>query len=139
MESAHPPALKIKIKTPCGPRQADVIYQAMAATPEAKVKSLVVTILKSHGAYYFFSSTHGFGRSGVPDITACYRGNYIGIECKAGANKPTPLQDREIAAIHKAGGVALVINENNMHSLRDLLTRIDNEVDDRTTEQDSFT
>lgn len=103
----------------------------MASTPEAKVKSQVVSILKAHGVYYFFSATHGYGKSGVPDITACYKGRYIGIECKAGNNKPTALQDREIVAIHKAGGVAMVINENNINAVREILTRIDNETNAR--------
>jgi Holliday junction resolvase len=99
----------------------------MASTPEAKVKRLVVDILKTHGAYYFFSATHGFGRSGVPDITVCLRGRFIFIECKAGKNKPTELQEREIAAAKNAGGVALVINENNMAELRAVLQEISND------------
>jgi hypothetical protein len=100
----------------------------MATTPEAKVKSQVVGILKAHGVYYFFSSTHGYGRSGIPDITACHKGRYLGIECKAGKNTTTELQDRELAAIHRAGGIAIVINETNLQNLKDILTRIDHEV-----------
>ena len=52
----------------------------MAATPEVKVKQSVVKLLKHYGAYYFFSATHGFGRSGIPDITACLRGLFVAIE-----------------------------------------------------------
>ena len=54
----------------------------MATTPEKKVKDKVVKLLKSHEIYYFFPATHGFGRSGVPDITCCVRGNFVGIECR---------------------------------------------------------
>lgn len=100
----------------------------MASTPEAKVKRLVVDILKTHGAYYFFSATHGFGRSGVPDITACLRGRFISIECKAGKNKPTELQERELAAVKTAGGRAVVINENNMVELKAVLQEISNDI-----------
>jgi len=46
----------------------------MAATPEKRVKDKVVSILKAEGAYYFFPMTHGYGRSGVPDIVACVNG-----------------------------------------------------------------
>ena len=99
----------------------------MASTPEAKVKRLVVDILKTYGAYHFFSATHGFGRSGIPDITACLRGRFIFIECKAGKNKPTELQEREIAAAKNAGGVALVINENNAAELKAALRGISND------------
>ena len=56
----------------------------MAMTPEAKVKNKAVKQLKELGAYYFFPATAGFGKSGVPDIVACYKGMFFGIECKAG-------------------------------------------------------
>jgi len=93
----------------------------MALTPEKKVKNKVVALLKERGAYYFFPATYGMGRSGVPDIVACYRGRFIGIECKAGKNTPTELQKRELAAIKTAGGSSVVINENNIHELKEIL------------------
>jgi len=97
----------------------------MADTPEKKVKAKVVEILKAHGVYYFFPATHGMGRSGVPDIVCCYRGCFIGIECKAGENKITPLQDREIKRIKDAGGVAVVINEKTLGEVAVLLNVIE--------------
>jgi hypothetical protein len=99
----------------------------MAATPEAKVKAKVVALLKAYGAYYFFPATHGFGRSGVPDVVACLLGRFVAVECKAGKNTTTPLQDREIAAIKAADGDALVVNENNLAELEGILERIKNE------------
>lgn len=85
----------------------------MAATPEKKVKDKVVARLKAEGVYYFFPATHGFGRSGVPDIVCCVNGKFLAIECKAGKNKPTALQEREINAIRGNGGVAIVVNEDS--------------------------
>lgn len=96
----------------------------MASTPEAKVKAKVVGILKDEGAYYFFPATHGYGRSGVPDIVACVGGHFLAIECKAGKNKPTALQVREIENIRKAGGVAIVANEENWELVRDLVRKL---------------
>lgn len=93
----------------------------MAATPEKKVKSRVEAILKAAGAYYFFPATHGYGRSGVPDIVACLKGQFIGIECKAGRGTTTALQERELSRIREAGGVALVIHEGNFDVLKQLL------------------
>ena len=52
----------------------------MAATPEKKVKDKVVAILKRFGVYYFFPATHGYGRSGVPDIICCFKGFFLAIE-----------------------------------------------------------
>lgn len=89
----------------------------MASTSEKKVKDRVVKILKDNGVYYFFPATYGMGRSGVPDIICCVNGRFIAIECKAGGNKPTTLQQRELKLIADAGGSALVINEQNVEGV----------------------
>jgi len=86
----------------------------MSSTPETKVKRVVTKHLKAMGAYYFYPVTGGYGRSGVPDIIGCHKGKFFGIECKAGKNKTTPLQDKNLSDISSAGGIALVINEDNM-------------------------
>ncbi len=94
----------------------------MAQTPEQKVKRKVVKQLKALGAYYFFPATGGYGKSGVPDIIVCYRGRFIGIECKAGKNKCTTLQLKNIDEILDNGGIALVVNEENIDCVTNLLT-----------------
>jgi Holliday junction resolvase len=93
----------------------------MAMTPEAKVKKVVVAQLKALGAYYFYPVTGGYGSSGVPDIVGCYKGAFFGIECKAGKNTATALQQKNLDHIRSAGGVAMVINENSMHNIKELL------------------
>ena len=90
-------------------------------TPEAKVKKKVVEQLKQLRAYYFYPVTGGYGRSGVPDIIGCYEGLFFGIECKAGNNKPTPLQEKNLKEIRGAGGLDMVVNEDNMHTVMDEL------------------
>lgn len=96
----------------------------MALTPERKVKNQVVTVLKEHGAYHFFPAANGLGRAGIPDIIVCHHGLFVAIECKAGKGKTTALQDRELARIRTANGVALVINETNVDLVRLVLTSI---------------
>jgi Archaeal holliday junction resolvase (hjc) len=93
-------------------------------TPEAKVKKKVVDVLKKNNAYYFFPATGGYGRSGVPDIVCCYRGIFVAIECKAGSNKPTPLQEAEMQKIREAQGFVLVVNETNIEDVAILLRDI---------------
>ena len=93
----------------------------MVMKPEAKVKKVVVRQLKLLGAYYFYPVTGGYGASGVPDIVGCYKGKFFGIECKAGSNKPTPLQRKNLTDIELAGGMAVVVNEKNMNIIEDLL------------------
>ncbi len=96
----------------------------MAKTPEKIVKDKVVAAMKAEGVYYFFPATHGFGRSGVPDVVACVGGHFVAIECKAGKNKPTALQVREIEAIRRANGTAVVVNEENWDMVPDMLRRL---------------
>ena len=93
----------------------------MATTPEKKVKDKVVKLLKKYKAYYFFPASYGMGRSDVPDVVACANGYFIGIECKAGKNKPTLLQQRELSLIEDAGGTAIVVNEDNLDELETIL------------------
>lgn len=94
------------------------------ATPESKVKKQVKKILDDIGAYHFSPMMDGYGRSGVPDIIACYKGKFIGIECKAGDNKPTLLQLRNIEDIKRNQGLAIVVNEGNIESLLALVKEI---------------
>lgn len=93
----------------------------MAQTPEAKVKAKVAKILKGLGCYYFYPVTGGFGRSGVPDIIGCYEGHMFGIECKAGNNKPTALQTKNLIEIEQAQGIAMVVNETNITEVEAVL------------------
>ena len=94
-------------------------------TPEKKVKTKVVAILKTFGAYYFYASTGGYGASGVPDIIGCHKGRFFGIECKAGKGKTTALQEKNIAQIKTTGGLAIVVNEDNIEDVDKLMIEID--------------
>jgi len=96
----------------------------VAQTPEAKVKAKITQVLRDEGVYYFFPATHGYGRSGVPDIVCCVGGAFLGIEVKAGKNKPTALQTRELEAIRRCGGVAVVANEENWDMIRPLVRQL---------------
>jgi Holliday junction resolvase len=87
-------------------------------TPEKKVKTKVVAILKEFGAYYFYPVTGGYGASGVPDIVGCYMGKFFAIECKAGKGKTTALQ----------GGLAIVVNEDNIEDVGNLMRQIERSV-----------
>jgi Holliday junction resolvase len=86
----------------------------VAQTPESKVKAAVKKILDAHGVYHFSPAANGYGRVGVPDIICCVNGYFLALECKAGKGKTTALQDRELVAITKAGGVSVVITEESV-------------------------
>jgi len=94
----------------------------MAQTPEAKVKKQIRKILDEVGAYYAMPIGSGYGNSGVPDFLICIGGHFVAIEAKAGNNKPTALQESHIERIREAAGTALVINETNIHTLKEALS-----------------
>lgn len=88
---------------------------------EKWVKAQVVKMLKDLDAYYFYPVASGYMRTGVPDIVACLNGRFLGIECKANGNKTTEIQDRNLVAIKKNGGIAMVVDENNLDELKEYL------------------
>jgi Holliday junction resolvase len=91
------------------------------ATPESKVKTKIHAILKAHGAYAVNYIGGISANNGTPDILACLNGRFIAIEAKAGKNKPTDLQTLNLKRIDEAGGLALVINEENLNQLEFIL------------------
>ena len=82
----------------------------MATTPEGKVKADIKKFLTKLGAWWFMPATGGFGKSGVPDFIACWKGRLIGIEAKAPgkAGNTTPAQTQQLKEIEEAGGLSLV-------------------------------
>jgi len=84
---------------------------------EKWVKQQVVKMLKARHFYYFFPVAGPYQSLGVPDIVACVRGRFVGIECKAGKNRPTEIQLRNLEAIRDNNGHAWVVNENDLETL----------------------
>jgi Holliday junction resolvase len=84
---------------------------------EKWVKQQVVKMLKARHLYYFFPVAGPYQSLGVPDIVACVRGKFVGIECKAGKNRPTEIQLRNLEAIRDNNGHAWVVNENDLETL----------------------
>lgn len=90
-------------------------------TPEKKVKDKVKKLLTEYGAYYFMPATGGYGKSGVPDLVACIKGRFVGIECKANGGKPTALQEKNLMDIIGKGGISILVDETGIGSLKVLL------------------
>lgn len=90
----------------------------MAQTPEAKVKAKIKAVLKEEGVYYAMPIGTGYGNSGVPDFLCCVSGRFVAIEAKAGKGRTTALQEKNLRDIETAGGITLVVNEDNVLTLR---------------------
>jgi len=85
------------------------------------VKDQIKTLCKKHGAYVVMPVMTGYANNGTPDFLLCHGGYFAGVEAKAGKGKPTKLQMIRLVEIVRAGGTALVINENTMWLLEDWL------------------
>lgn len=97
----------------------------MAMTPEKRVKVAVRKLLDELRAYYVMPVTGGYGTQGAPDFLVCHRGRFIGIETKAGKGRTTTLQELNLSRIRNAGGVALVIYEDDIDRLKKCLYEIE--------------
>jgi len=96
----------------------------LVSTPEVRVKRRVKEVLKDLGAYYVMPVTSGYGNSGAPDFIVCLQGRFVGIECKAGNNKVTVLQRHNLDLIKTAGGIDLVVNDENVSELKSILVNL---------------
>ena len=100
-------------------------------TPESKVKKKLIDYLKSLGSdcFYYMPVQNGMGQSGIPDIICCIKGRMVALECKATRkNDPTALQSFALDRIQKAGGVAWVVDDENVgQSIANIQEAIDNE------------
>lgn len=80
---------------------------------ESDVKRLVKKLLTAHGVFWFCPGAGNFGCVGMPDIIAIYNGKFIGIECKFGNRRQTKMQQEFEAKVKAAGGIYVVINNEN--------------------------
>ena len=112
----------------------------MSNTPESKVKAAVTKILRKYNVYYFFAAMNGYGRSGVPDIICCVNGKFLAIECKAGKNETTELQEKEMHKIQSAKGSAIVARETNLELIETIvkeLSRVEGEMETVRSDDDA--
>lgn len=101
----------------------------MAMTPEGKVKKVIKEYLKtlSH-CWWFMPVSNGMGAMGVPDIIICYKGVFVGVECKAPGreNTTTPLQEKNLGEIARAHGYAVVAS--NVDVVKRVIEQIDHSI-----------
>jgi Holliday junction resolvase len=76
--------------------------------PEAKITKKIREFLEEKGAFVF--KIHGGPTmlAGLPDLIACYRGMFVGIEVKQPGKKPSLRQVFVHRQIVKAGGTVIV-------------------------------
>lgn len=88
--------------------------EALATQPEAQLSERITKALKkearARGHELFIFKVHGHDQqmAGVPDLLACYRGMFIGLEVKMPGNEPSKIQMYRLGQIARSGGVVEV-------------------------------
>ena len=81
--------------------------------------------------WYFMPVPTGYSDKGTPDFIINFFGRFIAIETKATPKqKPTPLQQRALDAIHTAHGVVFVANNDNIEDVIQCLEHIAHSLSD---------
>ena len=91
---------------------------------ETNLQRKVQEYLVSKGAYEFKVHGSAYMKSGIPDIISCYKGRFIGIECKIGKNKMSKLQEEHRDQILAAGGIHILAY--NLEDVKKIIEKIDN-------------
>lgn len=91
----------------------------MSQTPEAKVKKRIREVLDAIGAVYSMPIGSSYGRANMCDFIVCLPGGlYLEIEAKAyDHSNIRPNQIKKIDQVRDAGGLALVIHQDNLYDL----------------------
>ena len=97
---------------------------------ERDIVTAIKRYLASLGSDVFFWKEHGsvYGTNGVPDIICCYKGRFLGLECKLPGGRLTKLQKRTIEQINRAGGVACRVE--SVEDVKRVIARVDLERSD---------
>ncbi len=96
----------------------------MAQTLEHKTKLKIKKIFDSRGATYCMPASGYGGTRGISDFIACHEGYFISVEAKGGKGKASALQMIWLEKVEMAGGIALVVNEENLSELENILDRL---------------
>ena len=97
---------------------------------ERDIVTAIKRCLASLGSDVFFWKEHGsvYGTNGVPDIICCYKGRFLGLECKLPGGRLTKIQKRTIEKINRAGGVACRVE--SVEDVKRVIERVDLERSD---------
>lgn len=111
------------------------------ATPEGKVKKKLIDFLKSLGGdcFYYMPVQNGMGQTGIPDVMAIIKGVPFAFECKATPKQhPTVLQAYALDRIHKARGVAWVVDCENVELVKNSVELIAESIINNASSYDDY-
>lgn len=74
-------------------------------TPEQRIKKDIKDALEARGAFWSAIKGGPHSKPGDPDMVACYKGHYIGIEAKTATGRLSEIQRLRAQQIRDAGGI----------------------------------
>ena len=103
-----------------------IIQRRKTMAAEKKFENKIKEKLHERGAWRVKFFANAFTPAGVPDILACYRGRFLGIEVKGGTGYGlTDLQKYNLKKIREAGGIGVCVYPSGWGRLWEILDRLD--------------
>lgn len=108
-----------------------IVKMAAEKKFESKIKSELrrrnACSAPPHGGTWFVKFfANAFTPAGIPDILACYRGRFLGIEVKGGSSYGlTDLQKYNLKKIREAGGIGICVYPSGWGQFLEMLDRLD--------------
>ena len=78
-------------------------------TPEGKLKREIKAYLNARSIYWAIIPEGAYGKSGDPDIIACYKGMFVGLEAKTYEGHQSNIQKVRQREIEDSGGVYAIV------------------------------
>lgn len=77
----------------------------MSTTEEQKIKKAIKLYIEKHGGFWSVVTGGPWSKPGDPDIVACFKGRYVGIEGKVPSKDLEELQKVRREQIIACGGI----------------------------------
>lgn len=93
---------------------------------EKQFENKIKAELHRRGAWRVKFFANAFTQTGIPDVLACYKGRFLGIEVKGGSSYGlTELQKYNLRLIRQAGGIGICVYPSGWEQFLELLDRLD--------------
>ena len=91
---------------------------------ESDFQRKVIKYLRGKGHYVLNVAGSSQQSKGTADLIVCINGTFWGIELKCKGNKPSPLQLHALKEIDNAGGIAIVLYEDQWEEFKKFIDEI---------------
>lgn len=91
-------------------------------TPEAELKRDIKRYLDGIGAYWCMIKGGAHSKPGDPDMVACVRGRFVGIEAKTYEGVQSPIQRLRQEQMESSGGMYILAR--SVDDVRDALGKL---------------